>query len=297
VHWPCVSFSANQNASTQVYEEVCCWPPPAWGEPMTLPLGEMGAITAHIPELSTLPLLSSAFDPSVAQLPAGPSGSGSSPRAAGGHDSPAPPAAPADPAAVATVGDSTAAALEEQLVAQGAQEPDAGAPAVAAATAAGGSTGASEGQPGTQDSEGPELGGQEAAAAGASTAAPDEQLGRMGLQEPAVEVVREDDCLLAETDDATGLPLCLLPQAYGQQELVEGPFSEVLARVYATCLACLGHSAPVSTSVSQYPSVLRGWLCVQAGRHLGLGLLGAAYRASYRPSYVWLSAFMLSLST
>jgi hypothetical protein len=33
--------------------------------------------------------------------------------------------------------------------------------------------------------------------------------------------------LLDELDLDTGLPLCLLPQAYGQQELVRGPFGEV----------------------------------------------------------------------
>ena len=129
-----------------MYEEVSCWPRPTWGAPLTLPLGEMGAISAQLPELSTL---------LGAAVPFSAGGAGSRAGSRGGSQtcSPRATSAPVSKAAAA-VHDSGGAA---------------------AATAAGNS-------------------GEE---------------------------------WLEELDATTGLPLCLLPQAYGQQELVEGPFAEV----------------------------------------------------------------------
>lgn len=132
----------------QVYEEVSCWPPPAWGEPMTLPLGEVGSISAKVPELSTLP--------GMAAPAAQHGGSRPSSRAGSARSS-----APGSPSGART------------------------GHLVAAAPPGGGSGGA------------------------------------------ASAAEREDVGWLAEMDDHMGLPLCLLPQAYGQQELVEGPFAEV----------------------------------------------------------------------
>ncbi|GAB4820709.1 hypothetical protein N2152v2_007755 [Parachlorella kessleri] len=146
------------DALQQVYEEVCSsWPPPAWGSHMTLPLAEVGTISAAIPELSTLPALwSVAGGPAHRQQQ-------QQPQQQGGI----------------AVG---VAATESH--GQLAREPQ-------------------------QSQKGGQL---------ASVCMPEEGQEDLGWPEAL---------LLAEMDDATGLPLCLLPQAYGQQELVEGPYTEM----------------------------------------------------------------------
>ena len=155
------------------------WPSPAWGAPMTLPLGEMGAISAQIPELSTLHGAEAALPPG---LPARGSRVGSRAGSCAGSapGSPRPGAPGRSPAPRGQGGGMAGLAVAHA---------EAAAEAAAAAAA-----------------------GAEQLAAGPGA---------------TVELEEEEDCWLAELDVATGLPLCLLPQAYGQQELVDGPFAEV----------------------------------------------------------------------
>lgn len=159
--WPCLA---------QVYEEVLCWPPPAWGSPMTLPLGDVGTITARLPELSTLPGVNV---PAVAACRSAP---------------PSPPAR------------SSSRASSPLPAGTGTFSPPKALAAAAVSTAAGAGS-CSPGRLGAGD------GLQWGPAGGGSTS--------------------NGEGLLAELDEQMGLPLCLLPQAYGQQELVEGPFAEV----------------------------------------------------------------------
>ena len=123
---------------------------------MTLPLAEVGTISAAVPELSTLPALWPVAEGQAQQQ--GP---------------------------------------------QQQQQADVTAEAAAAEN---------QGQP-ARDSQQSQNGGQ-------LESAPMPAEGQEDLDGP-------ETLLVAEMDDATGLPLCLLPQAYGQQELVAGPYTEV----------------------------------------------------------------------
>jgi hypothetical protein len=188
-----LALSYGASALREIFEEVQRWPPLDWGSQMSLPLLGMEMLSVELPLLTSLP--GSALPAAVA--------------ASLGLQQPLLPAAVPVPQAPA-----------QQPAAEVEGQQRAGSSEAAADVAA-----SSRAEPAAASEGGEVAQAQAQRGVDAATAAQSEAVSPptcLAAASPAQVAA----ALADELDGCDGLPLCLLPQAYGQQELAASPHGD-----------------------------------------------------------------------